>query len=477
MMSDWWQTPLASGWAFLALLGVLLALVWGWRLQQRLTRVLQNPPGLVDLQAENARLQQQQSAWHRLQGEHEAQTRQVAQLEADLAQARSELHRITEQYQAEATQKATLETRMKSQEQAYEEKMVLLEEAKQRMTEAFEALSNDILKRKQSELEAQSQKSLRHLMEPMHASMEQFKARMETVHKENLEGRASLKTQLEQLQSLNQQISEEAHNLTHALKGDQKLQGNWGEQILKRLLERSGLREGQEFESEKSFTQEDGSRLRPDVIVNLPDRKHVIIDAKVSLLEYEKALNAPTPAEREQAIKAHLGSLRKHIHALSKKRYDHIERLHPPDFVLMFVPIEGAYLLAVEKDPALFEAAFEQKVAVVTPTTLFTTLKTIEQLWRYERQSEHTMKLIKRAADVHDKFVGFVTHFEKIGKQLNTLNSSYDTARRQMMAGQGNLVRQAEMLKELAGKTRKEMPEHLLEEAEGRAILNEPNPR
>ncbi|KUJ72740.1 DNA recombination protein RmuC [Thiomicrospira sp. WB1] len=476
-MESWWQNSVEMPWLLLSGLVAVGALIWGWRLQQRLTRALQNPPGLVDLQAENTRLQTQLADWHRLQGEHEAQSRALNQYQAELAEARAEHQRWQEKYQSEATERASLMTQLKAQEQAYEEKLALLEEAKQRMTEAFEALSNDILKRKQSELEAQSQKSLRHLLEPMHASMEQFKTRMETVHKENLEGRASLKTQLEQLQSLNQQISEEAHNLTHALKGDQKLQGNWGEQILKRLLERSGLREGQEFESEKSFTQEDGTRLRPDVIVNLPDRKHVIIDAKVSLLEYEKALNAATASEKEQAIKAHLASLKKHIQALSHKRYDHIERLHPPDFVLMFVPIEGAYLLAVEKDPTLFETAFEQKVAVVTPTTLFTTLKTIEQLWRYERQSEHTMKLIKRAADVHDKFVGFVTHFEKIGKQLNTLNSSYDTARKQMMAGQGNLVRQAEMLKELAGKTRKEMPEHLLEEAEGSAILGEPTDR
>jgi DNA recombination protein RmuC len=304
----------------------------------------------------------------------------------------------------------------------------------------------------------------------MQGSLEAFKSRVELVHKEDLEGRASLSEQLKQLHSLNNQMSEDAHNLTKALKGDSKTQGNWGELILERLLERSGLTEGVEFDREKSFTDESGKRLRPDVIINLPDSKHIVIDSKVSLVHYESALNSDSDSKKVSALKSHLQSLKNHIDTLASKRYEHLEQLNAPDFVLMFIPVEGAYLMAIEADPSIFENAFEKRVAVVTPTTLFTTLKTIEQLWRYEKQSENTLKLIKRAAEVHDKFVGFVESFEKVGKQLQTAQSSYDLARKQMISGNGNLVRQAEMLKDLAGKTKKEIPVHLLNEAEGSSL-------
>ena len=265
-------------------------------------------------------------------------------------------------------------------------------------------------------------------------------------------------------------MSTETQNLTSALKGDNKTQGNWGELVLERMLERSGLTLGIEFEREKSFTDEEGKRLRPDVIINLPDSKHVIIDSKVSLVHYEQALNAETEQDKRAATKAHLASLQAHIKGLADKHYEHIAQLNAPDFVLMFLPVEGAYLMAIEANSLVFEDAFENKVAVVTPTTLFTTLKTIEQLWRYERQSENTLKLISRAADVHDKFVGFVETFEKVGAQFETASNSYQKARNQLVQGNGNLIRQAEMLKELAGKTKKEIPSHLLDQAEGQKL-------
>ena len=209
------------------------------------------------------------------------------------------------------------------------------------------------------------------------------------------------------------------------------------------------------------------------MIINLPDNKHIVVDSKVSLSNYEQALNSENNALRDAALKRHLKSLKNHIDTLASKRYEHLERLNAPDFVLMFLPVEGAYLMAIEADPSIFESAFEKQVAVVTPTTLFTTLKTIEQLWRYERQSENTVKLIKRAAEVHDKFVGFVETFEKVGSQFDTAHKSYQKARNQMMQGSGNLIRQAEMLKELAGKTKKEIPEHLLEEAGGVKVIEQ----
>lgn len=453
--------------------------VWGAIQSTKRKSLEQKLPGLVileaentQLKAENVRLQALVEELQVIKGESNQKTLQLENLIQKQSEQTSAYEALSKLHADSQTELAGLKSRMVSEREAFEEKLHILDEAKQSLSDQFKVLSNEILEQKKAQMTEQSKETLNHLIQPMQTSLEQFKQRMDVVHKEEVAGRASLSEQLKQLKELNQTMSEEAHNLTKALKGDKKLQGNWGELILKKMLETSGLREGIEFDAEKSFTQEDGHRLRPDIIVNLPDKKHIIIDSKVSMVDYEQALNAEDDELRNRHVKAHLNSLRKHITALSTKRYEHLDLLTAPDFVLMFIPIEGAYLMAIEQDASVFESAFEQKVAVVTPTTLFTTLKTVEQLWRYERQSEHTVKLIKRAAEVHDKFVGFIDNFEKIGKQLNLAQASYDSALRQMTQGKGNLVRQAEMLKELAGKTKKEMPVHLLEVAEGQSILS-----
>jgi DNA recombination protein RmuC len=260
-------------------------------------------------------------------------------------------------------------------------------------------------------------------------------------------------------------MSEDALGLTQALKGDSKAQGNWGEMILERILETSGLREGEEFAREQSFTTEDGRRLRPDVVIYMPGDKQVIIDSKVSLTDYERAVSASDDAERKKALTAHLRSLKSHIQALSGKRYDHLPNVNSPDYVLMFVPIEGAYLMAIEEDSSIFESAFEQRVAVVTPSTLYATLKLIEQLWRYERQSENVVKLIDRAGKLHDKFVDFVKSFEEIGQRLDQAQKAYETSFNRMKGGSGNVIGQIKTLGKLAGKTKKELPKHLTESA------------
>lgn len=405
---------------------------------------------------------------------------QALQLEKQLQLAHEQnlqndlkLEKLQQKFNESQAELATLKTSLELNQTNYEEKLAFHKEAKQQLENEFKNLSTQIFEQKKQEFSQLNKDSVQSLLQPMQTSLDQFKQRIETTHKESIEGRATLQQQLKQLQELNSQMTEEAKNLTQALKGDSKTQGNWGELVLERLLERSGLREGIEFEREKSFQQKDGSRLRPDVVLNLPDNKHVIIDSKVSLKDYEAALNGDTSTEQTKALKNHLQSLRKHIDTLATKRYEHLELLNAPDFVLMFIPVEGAYLMAIEQEPGIFEDAFDKRVAVVTPTTLFTSLKTIEQLWRYERQSENTVKLVKRAAEVHDKFVGFVESFEKVGKQLDTLHGSYQQARTRLIQGNGNLVRQAEMLKELAGKTKKELPEHLLNEAQGAKLLSE----
>lgn len=418
------------------------------------------------LKQEKDKVEQLQQDYQTLSSRY-AQIEQVAMTaENSLSALQAKLEKMTEDEKDYVSQITRLETQQKSDRASFEEKLALLENAKQVLTQEFKLLSTQIFEEKQAQINTQNKEALGAVLNPLQQSLTEFKNKIDQTHKADIEGRATLVEQLKQLKELNQTMSNEAKSLTQALKGDNKLQGNWGEMILEKMLESSGLRLGIEYEREKSLYSDDNKRLRPDVIVNLPDDKHIIIDSKVSLNAYESALNAEDDKTRAEQVKAHLVSLQKHIEALSTKRYDHIESLNAPDFVLMFIPIEGAYLMAIEQNPALFESAFEKNIAVVTPTTLFTTLKTIEQLWRYERRSENTSSLIKKAADVYDKFVGFVESFERVGSQLESALSSYDQAKKRMMNGKGNLINQAQMLKDLAGKTKKDLPKHLVDEAD-----------
>ncbi len=303
------------------------------------------------------------------------------------------------------------------------------------------------------------------LLKPMQEQLGEFRKRVDEVHLNDAKDRAGLREHLAQIELLNRKMSEDALNLTQALRGESKTQGNWGEMILERILESSGLREGREFAREQSFTDESGRRLRPDVVVYMPGDKQVIIDSKVSLTDYERAISAESKEAHKAAMQAHVRSIREHIRGLANKRYDHLPNVHSPDYVLMFMPIEGAYLMAIEADQTLFEQAFEQRVAVVTPSTLYATLKLIEQLWRYERQSENVAKLIDRAGKLHDKVVDFVKAFEEVGSRLDQAQTAYGVARDRIKSGRGNVISQIATLGTLAGKTKKELPAHLLESA------------
>jgi len=361
---------------------------------------------------------------------------------------------------------AGLDIRLTEERKAAAEKLLLLEDAKQTLANEFKVLANQIFEEKGRVFSERNRLSLDEVLKPMRQQLGDFRKRVDEIHNDDNKERASLRAHLSQLKDLNQQMSTDAINLTQALKGESKAQGNWGEMILERILETSGLREGKEFAREQSFTGEDGKRLRPDVVIYMPGDKQVIIDSKVSLTDYERAISASDEAERKPALAAHCRSLKTHIQSLSKKRYDHLPNVHSPDYVLMFMPIEGAYLMAIEADSSIFESAFEQRVAVVTPSTLYATLKLIEQLWRYERQSENVVKLIDRASLLHDKMVDFVKAFEEVGGRLNQAQNAYGTALDRIKNGRGNVISQIATLSVLAGKTKKELPSHLLEAAE-----------
>ncbi|MDQ6988936.1 MAG: DNA recombination protein RmuC [Mariprofundaceae bacterium] len=446
-------------------------------LRQQHTQAELTQAALERLQQEN---QQQQQALQVLREQHQqshtsaATAEQALHIQQDLMRKEElkgqQLNQQLEQLRANNSQQqselARLNMAAEKEQQAAVEKLALLEDAKTKLALEFKTLANQIFEEKQQRMTTASKESLDNIIKPMQKDISEFKARMEQVHKEDIEARSALSQHLQHLQNLNQQMSQDAINLTQALKGDNKAQGNWGEMILEKLLESSGLREGYEFEREQTFINDEGNRQRPDVIIRMPGDKQVIIDAKVSLTDYERAMNTQDDEQRKQFIRAHCKSMQSHIQTLAKKRYDHLEGIHSPDYVLMFMPIEGAYLMAIEADRSIFEAAFDQRIAVVTPSTLYATLKLVEQLWRYERQSENVAKLINRAGLLHDKVVDFMKSFEDVGQRLQQAQLSYDKAFGQVKLGRGSVLSQIKTLGELSGKAKKEMPQHLLIESD-----------
>ena len=391
--------------------------------------------------------------------------KQLSGQDARLAEKEQELARVNNSLLQHLSHISELETTLEKERESAGEKLALMEEAKQKLANEFKLLANQIFEEKGKAFSEQNRAGIDEILKPVREQLGEFRKRVDEVHLNDAKDRASLKEHLAQLEKLNRQMSEDAIGLTQALKGESKAQGNWGEMILERILETSGLREGREFVREQSFTDEEGRRLRPDVVVYMPGDKQVVIDAKVSLTDYERAVSAGNDAAKQAAVAAHLRSLREHIKTLAGKRYDHLPGVNVPDYVLMFVPIEGAYLMAIEADQSIFEVAFEQRVAVVTPSTLYATLKLVEQLWRYERQSDDVLKLIDRAGRLHDKMAGFVESFLEIGDRLGQARQAYDTSLNRMSSGPGNVISQIDTLGKLAGKTKKELPRHLVEDA------------
>jgi DNA recombination protein RmuC len=287
---------------------------------------------------------------------------------------------------------------------------------------------------------------------------------VEDTYKEGLRDQTDLKAELKKLHELNTKISEEANNLTRALKSDTKKMGNWGELILDRILEQSGLTKDKEYYTQFTDKSEDGTILRPDVVVRLPENKHIIIDSKVSLIAYDRFVNTTDEAEREKFMKLHNDSVREHVKNLSDKNYSAAVSLDTPDFVLMFMPLESAFGLAIQYDPELFNYAWQRRIVIVSPTTLLATLKTVESIWKHEKQTQNALEIARQGNSLYDKFVNFINDLEKIGTQINSLQNTYQEAHKKLTSGKGNLVRQAERLKELGIKTEKSMSDKFLPE-------------
>ncbi len=340
-----------------------------------------------------------------------------------------------------------------------------LEELQKKFTTEFENIANKILEKNSEKFTAANQKNILEVLNPLKEKINLFEKKVEDTYEKGLKDQTDLRAELKKLYDLNSKISEEANNLTRALKGDVKKQGNWGEVVLERILERSGLNEGEQgYQKQFSDTSEEGKRIQPDIVINLPDNKHIIVDSKVSLIAFERAVNATTEEEKAEHIKEHILSLKTHIKGLSEKHYQTASKLNSPDFVLLFIPIEASFGVAIQEDQELFMYAWEKKVVLVSPSTLLATLRTISSIWQQENQTKNALEIAKQSGALYDKFVGFIADMETIGKNLNTTQKTYDAAINKLHTGSGNLVRRAENIKKLGAKTTKNLPDKMLNE-------------
>jgi DNA recombination protein RmuC len=343
-------------------------------------------------------------------------------------------------------------SRLETQKKQLEEQLLKGESQAQQMQQQFENLARQVLDQNSSRWAQQSQNALHSLLDPLKARLTDFSQKVESAYQDEARERFHLRKEIEALVSLNQQMSEEARNLTRALKGDSKKQGNWGELVLSRVLENSGLREGEEFvvqAKELQLSASDGRRLQPDVVVRLPDEKHLIVDSKVSLTAYERFVDADEETAQQVALKQHVQSVTTHINQLGEKHYSSLKGLHSPDFVLLFMPIEPAFSAAVQFKPDLFAYAWERKIVLVSPTTLLATLKTVASLWKLERQNANAQEIALQGGRLYDKFVGFVEELDKVGQQIDRTQRSYNQAMLKLRDGNGNLIRRAEQLRDL----------------------------
>ncbi len=347
-------------------------------------------------------------------------------------------------------------------QQSMDEQSVLLKETRLQLGNEFENLANRIFESKQKQFDQQNAKTLSHSLDPLKSQINEFKQQVTSVYeKENAE-RNKLIGKIGELQQQTQQIGADAVNLAMALKGDNKSQGNWGEVILERLLEESGLQKGREYDTQVALLNEEGHRRNPDVIIYLPDNKQLVIDSKVSLLHYESYVNANDDAEKAIALKSHIHSVRQHIKELSRKNYESLQGINTLDFVFIFMPIEAAFMLALQHEPSLFKEAYDKQIVLVSPTTLMATLRTVSNLWRYHKQHKNAEVIATEAGKLYDQFALVLESLDDLGVQLEKTQKTYDLTKKRLSEGRGHLIGRVEKLKKLGAKAKKSLPESYL---------------
>lgn len=474
--------------ALVALLSAIVAYLAAMMLASRARKPIETALALsqekesaqtLQLQELQAQLQQQKQKLEEVVGERNValqessgQKARLQSLDERLQQNQDEVTSLKAELKAEQlsvsklqSENAELRTSQKEKEEHMREQFAKLEQHEERLKQEFKNLANKIFEEKGKTFSETSKQSMDAVLVPFKNQIAEFRKKVEDIHHEDAKQQGALKAELEHLKELNKQITEEAHQLATALKGQKKAQGNWGELILENVLERSGLRKDIDYKREVSFTTENG-RSRPDAIVYLPDGKHLVIDAKVSLNAYTRYVNAEDDLEREQALKEHVSAVSERIKELADRNYFDLPGLNSPEMVFMFIPIESAFVEALKGDEDLFQRALEQSVLVATPTTLLTSLNIVRQLWRFEDQNKHTAELADKAAKVYDKLRLFVDSMDDVGSALDKARESYQTAYSRLYSGRGNLIKQAGEFKKLGVSIKAELPRHIKEKGE-----------
>ncbi len=393
-------------------------------------------------------------------------TERIKLFEDDKLSLQSDLDREREKSEKLTSENSTLKSDFNNLQTKLSEQKSEIENLQEKFTKEFENLANRIFEEKGSKFSEQNKEKLNEILNPLKEKISDFEKKVEETNKESIRGNASLREQLQMLKEMNQQITQEAKNLTTALKGQSKTQGNWGEFILESILEKSGLVKNREYVVQESLTTESGKRFQPDVIVNLPENKSIIIDSKVSLVAYERFVSSEDENQKALALREHINSIRSHIKSLSGKNYQNLYQLESLDFVLMFMPIEPAFALAVQSDPSIFTDAFEQNIVIVSPSTLLATLRTISSIWRQENQNRNALEIARQSGEMLDKFTAFVDDLISVGKGLISAKDNYDKAMNKLTEGRGNLVSRTEKIKKLGAKASKSLPQSILNRAE-----------
>ncbi len=395
------------------------------------------------------------------------------QATSDKSNFEKQLHLSNVEKETIRTEKDSLAIQLSKKEVDFEnlwernkEQKEEVEKLQEKFTKEFENLANKILEEKSNKFTEQNKENMKNILSPLQDKIQLFEKKVEDTHKESIDYHAALRQQILGLREMNIQMSKETINLTKALKGDSKMQGNWGELVLERVLEKSGLEKGREYEVQQAFTNEDGNRVFPDVVINLPDGKKMIVDSKVSLTAYEKYINEENDSLKLGYLKEHVLSIKRHVEQLGNKNYHDLYQIESPDFVLLFIPIEPAFAMALNEDSNLYNKAFEKNIVIVTPATLLATLRTIDSMWTNQKQQENALEIARQAGALYDKFEGFVSDLIRIGKKIDETKTEYTGAMSKLVEGKGNLIVSVEKLKKMGAKAKKALPENIINRAQ-----------
>ena len=406
------------------------------------------------------------AAQHLLQQQKEQAILDKAAFEKQLQNSLQEKEAIRNEKDSLAIQLSKKEVDFDNLLERHKEQKNEVEQLQEKFTKEFENLANKILDEKSNKFTEQNKENMKNILSPLQDKIQLFEKKVEDTHKESIDYHAALRQQIVGLQQMNLQMSKETLNLTKALKGDSKMQGNWGELILERVLEKSGLEKDREYFVQQSHTTSEGSRVFPDVVINLPDGKKMIVDSKVSLTAYEKYINEEDDNLKAGFLKEHIQSIKRHVEQLGDKNYHDLYQIESPDFVLLFIPMEPAFALALNDDTTLYNKAFEKNIVIVTPSTLLATLRTIDSMWTNQKQQENAFEIARQAGALYDKFEGFVADLIKIGKKIDESKVEYGAAMNKLVDGKGNLIVSVEKLKKMGAKAKKALPENVLKRAE-----------